>query len=112
MPTLRRGRLRAKPRDSPGESDTSKLSEYPDLATLRGDLAGEGEARTDAVMAVMSVDLRPEEVLSDEPPVEKLVDEEIIPEDEGPDERPTGHEHREQIISLLEEIAANTGGTQ
>lgn len=81
---------------------------YDNLASLRAALTSDNvDRRTEAYEAVLSENIRPNDVLDDEPPVEDLQEAEIIP---GPDEGDSRADREDRIIELLEEIAANTGG--
>lgn len=96
----------ALPRDVVSESP-----QYDGLAELREALtADDPDRRAPAYGAVMEADLEPSAVLSTDPPGQALRDAGVIPADQGRGR--TTDDQLDQIVQLLQEIAANTGGAQ
>lgn len=108
-----KGSLTAKPGRSPGESSTKFLSEseepqYSGLAQLRSQI---GQGNDEAIIAVYEAGTDRDEVMQSEPSAEtvkKLRDANVIPGED--DEHNPAQDRHEEIVALLEEIAANTGG--
>lgn len=84
------------------------MADYDSLAKLRAALTSDdAEARSSAYSAVLSNDIRPNDVLDDDPPVEELQDAGVIPS--SPD-RMGRDDKLDRIIELLEEISGSGGG--
>lgn len=81
---------------------------YPDVASLRRALSsGDADQRSTAYQELFQADVDPSAVMSDDPPEEALVEAGVIPPD---DTRTTRDDYLQQMVSLLEDIAENTGG--
>lgn len=92
------------------------MADYPDLASLRGDLTSDDPERRSEAYGIVyeKSDVSPSEVLSDDGIAPVLREAGIL---ERPEDRPSTQEQRQEMIGLLEEqialleqIAANTGG--
>lgn len=82
------------------------MAEYSGLAELRQDLRSDDPGRfLDAADVVRDAGLEVENVLSDEPPMQGLVDADIVPASTDPT---TAREQRQQIIDLLQQIAGGS----
>lgn len=85
------------------------MAQYSDLASLRTALTSDDpEQRSEAYGTVYeNTDVSPSQVLNDDETVQLLRDAGVI---ETPEDVLDAAQYREQVLELLESIAANTGG--
>lgn len=87
------------------------MAKYDSLPALRRALSSDDpDRRAKAYGDVASVGIDPVDALSDEPPEQELVDAGLIPASEESQQMHT-QEYRQQVLALLEQIEANTGGS-
>lgn len=89
------------------------MPDFNSLAALRKGLtADDPDQRASAYSSVLNADVQPSQVLESSPAesvTQSLVEAGVVPEDTTSTQR-GANQQREEIISLLEAIAGNTGG--